>query len=261
MKHYSLIILSVIITIGVIAIYIANFYRTPLSDSTSDWGAWGNYVGIGISIISVSLIYITYKEQQESNRIGRFEEHYHVALKTLTELLENKKEIIVTAYNKIEYHFRNPFDPLTDYKQSNTQNILGYYYFSSVFDIRQECDEIFRYFFTILSSIQHSTILEEEEKNKYFTEVSCVLPEYARILFLCWGCYYKQNATEYYKKGLYRMTIIKNTSLHNVIKFACTNIRPQKEATNMDDIELDDYSNEEFQDTYKRFFNNKNKQQ
>lgn len=65
MKHYSLIILSVIIAIGLIAIYIANFYRTPLSDSTSDWGAWGNYVGIGISIISVSLLYITYTENRK----------------------------------------------------------------------------------------------------------------------------------------------------------------------------------------------------
>lgn len=261
MKHYSLIILSVIIAIGLIAIYIANFYRTPLSDSTSDWGAWGNYVGIGISIISVSLLYITYTEQKESNRIGRFEEHYHVGLKTLTELLENKKKIIETAYNKVENHFRNPFDPLTDYKQSNTRYILGYYYFSAVFDMKQECDEIFRYFFTILSSIQRSTILEDEEKNKYFTEVSCVLPEYARILFLCWGCYYKQNVTEYYKKGLYRMTIIKNTSLYNVIKFACTNIRPQRVKINREEIELEDYSNEEFQNTYNRLFNNKDQQQ
>lgn len=127
--------------------------------------------------------------------------------------------------------------------------------------MKQECDEIFRYFFTILSSIQRSTILEDEEKNKYFTEVSCVLPEYARILFLCWGCYYKQNVTEYYKKGLYRMTIIKNTSLYNVIKFACTNIRPQRVKINREEIELEDYSNEEFQNTYNRLFNNKDQQQ
>jgi len=244
-----------------IIIYIYHFLGTPLSDNTSDWGAWGSYVNIGISLISIYLIYVTYKEQQESNRIGRFEEHYHVALKTLTELLENKKEIIVTAYNKVENHFRNPVDPLTGYNQVKIQMMLGYFYFSAVFDMRQECDEVFRYFFTALSSIQHNTLLEEKEKDKYFTEISCILPEYARVLFLCWGCYYRQDVTKFYKKGLYRMAIINNASLCNIIRFACTNARPPQEETNMDDIELDDYSNEEFQDTYDRLFNNKNKQQ
>ena len=56
-------------------IYCYHFKGTSLSDNTSDWGAWGSYVGIGGSILSVSLIYITYKEQQESNRIGRALSH------------------------------------------------------------------------------------------------------------------------------------------------------------------------------------------
>ena len=84
----------VLIAVVLVIVYLANFSHAPLSDNTSDWGAWGSYVNVGISLISISLIYITYKEQQKSNKIARFEEHYHVALKTVSGLFERKKGII-----------------------------------------------------------------------------------------------------------------------------------------------------------------------
>lgn len=74
-----------------IIVYLIHFSHAPLSDNTSDWGAWGSYVNVGMSLISISLIYVTYQEQQKSNKIARFEEHYHVALKTASELFERKK--------------------------------------------------------------------------------------------------------------------------------------------------------------------------
>ena len=128
----------VVVIVLPIIIYCYHFKDTPLSDNTSDWGAWGSYVGIGISILSVSLIYITYKEQQESNRIGRFEEHFHISLRTSIELFEKRKNVIDSIFSKVENHVRNPFDPLTDYEQSKVQNILGYYYSSAVIDCREE---------------------------------------------------------------------------------------------------------------------------
>lgn len=249
----------VLVAVLLVIVYIANFFHMPLSDNTSDWGAWGSYVNVGISLISISLIYITYQEQQKSNKIARFEEHYHVALKTASELFEHKKEILGDLYTKIENHFRNPFDLLTGYTQSNTKNVLGYYYSSAAYDVLQDCDEVFRYFYTVLNSIKTNTIIDKDEKNRYYTEMSCLFSEEARILLLFWGCNNGVDCSDYYNKGLFRTSIINNKALVNIIKFACTGKRPKKEKINIENIEFEDYSNEEFSDTYNRLFNNKNK--
>lgn len=244
-----------------IGIYAYSFYYAPLSDETSDWGAWGSYVNVGISLISISLIYITYKEQQQSNKIARFEEHYHVALKTVGELFERKKDIIKNSYNKIENHFRNPFDPLTDYTQSNTKKVLGYYYFLAAYDIRQDSDELFRYFYTALDSIKSCPIIDVDEKDRCYTEMSCLFSEEARILLLFWGYNKGIDLSEYYSKGLFRMSIINNEALVNIVKFACTGERPKKKKINIEDIDFEYNTNEDFSEIYNRLFNNKNKQQ
>lgn len=251
----------VLIAVVLVIVYLANFSHAPLSDNTSDWGAWGSYVNVGISLISISLIYITYKEQQKSNKIARFEEHYHVALKTVSGLFERKKGIIKDSYDKIENHFRNPFDPLTDYTQSNTKKVFGYYYSSTSFDARQDCDEVFRYFYTILNSIKNNSVIDEDEKFRCYTEMSCLFSEEARILLLFWGYNKGIEFSEYYSKGLFCTSIINNETLVNIVKFACIGERPKKEKIDTENIELDDYSYEEFKDTYNRLFNNKNKQE
>lgn len=243
-----------------IIVYLIHFSHAPLSDNTSDWGAWGSYVNVGMSLISISLIYVTYQEQQKSNKIARFEEHYYVALKTASELFERKKEIIKDSYNRIENHFRNPFDPLTDYTQSNTKIVLGYYYSSAVFDVRQDCDEVFRYFYTVLNSIKNNSVIDEDEKFRCYTEISCLFLEEARILLLFWGYNNGIEFSEYYSKGIFRTSIINNKALLNIVKFACIGERPKKEKVDIENIELEDYSKEEFKDTYNRLFNNKNKQ-
>lgn len=261
MKRHVFIYLSAIITFGLIVAYIIHFHDTHLSDNSSDWGAWGSYVATGISILSVALIYITYKEQQESNRIGRFEQHYHVSLQTLTELFEKRKDIVGSIFPKVAEHFRNHFDPLTDYEQPKIQIMLGYYYSSAVVDTREECDEIFRYLHSTLLYINKETILSAQDKKRCITEISCLLSEEGRLLFLCWGCYLSFDVVKFYKSGLYHTSKLNNSSLTNVVRFVCTGIRPQKETVNFENIEFEDYSSEEFQDTYKRLFNNKTKRQ
>ena len=56
---------KVLLIAGIVAMcvpiaYIANFIGYSLSNESTDWGAFGSYIAIGISIISISLIYITY---------------------------------------------------------------------------------------------------------------------------------------------------------------------------------------------------------
>lgn len=100
MRHWYLPIVCAGIALILIGVYFFHFANMPLSDSTSDGGAWGSYVNIG----------------------ARFEEHYHVALKTAKELFEQENEIVRSVCDKIERHFRNPFDP---YQIFTTRNYFG----------------------------------------------------------------------------------------------------------------------------------------
>ena len=255
MKRYAFVLVGTAIAVVLIAFYAVHFYNAPLSDETSDWGAWGSFAGIGISILSVSLIYITYKEQQESNQIGRFEEHFHISLRTSIEIFEKRKNVIDSIFSKVENHFRNPFDSLMDYEQSKVQNLLGYYYSSTVRDSREECEEIFRYLYFFLLSIQDNSMLDNKEKESHFREISCLLPENGRILFLCWGFCSEHETKQFYNYGFYQTSIYNDTTLMDVVRFACIGKRPKKEKINVEDIEFEDHSSEEFQDTYERLFN------
>lgn len=80
-------------------------------------------------------------------------------------------------------------------------------------------------------------------------------------MLLFWGYNNGINLSDYYYEGVFRMNIINNKALLNIVKFACIGERPKKEKVDTENIDLEDYSNEEFKDTYNRLFNNKNKQQ
>lgn len=139
-------------------------------------------------------------------------------------------------------HFRNPFDPLTDYTQDNTRKVMGYYYSYAVYDMQQDCNQLFRYFYTILCSIKKDSSIDEDEKFRYYTEMSCVFSEEARLMLLFWGYYNQHDLSDFYDKELFRTSIINNESLINIVRFACTGQRPVKQEVNLDNIDLDDHS-------------------
>ena len=87
MKSRIIILFGVFSLLVTIIIYVLFFYDVTISDRTSDWGAFGSYIGIGISVLSETLFYITYNEQRHSNEIERFELHLKTMLGTFSELI------------------------------------------------------------------------------------------------------------------------------------------------------------------------------
>ncbi|HET6225267.1 MAG TPA: putative phage abortive infection protein [Bacteroidia bacterium] len=74
-----------------IYLYCSKFRKDELSDSTSDWGTFGDYIGgvLGtiLSFFSVILIYATYKNQVVFSSLQQFET-------TFFNLLQNQREIL-----------------------------------------------------------------------------------------------------------------------------------------------------------------------
>ena len=70
-------------------IYVICFVGAPVSNHTSDWGAFGSYASISISSLSIFLIYVTYREQRRTNEITRIERQIMTMINTLV-VLSNK---------------------------------------------------------------------------------------------------------------------------------------------------------------------------
>lgn len=83
------IVIATSFVIIIIIAYVIAFYGSSVSDKTSDWGVFGSYLDMGVGILSVALIYVTYKEQRQANRIGMFEQQMRFMFDKLSILLSN----------------------------------------------------------------------------------------------------------------------------------------------------------------------------
>lgn len=262
MRPRNYIYVAVAVLLLTIIVYVVCFYNTPLSEETTDWGAFGNYIGMGISILSVTLIYITYNEQRHSNRIERFEQHLKSMTDTLSELVKKDSISIEKDYQSFLSHFMAPFDDISDYEAQETEGICTYYLSQITYNKGNEYQNLFKYITLMIKYIIKEKALEKEEKEGRVVELSCILPESLRTFYFCWLLQQEDRGLlEYcYSNGLFVLDDPNDNLLSDVIRLVCTGTKPKKEAPvpiDPDNIELEDYSNEPFNETYKRLFNNK----
>ena len=262
MRPRNYIYVSVAILLLTIIIYVVCFYNMPLSDKTSDWGAFGSYVGMGISILSVALIYITYNEQRHSNRIERFEQHLKSMTDTLSELVKKNSISIEKDYQSFLSHFKVPFYDISDYEAQKTEGVCSYYLSLITYNRGNEYQNLFKYMTLVIKYIIKEKTLEKEDKEGRVVELSCILPESLRTFYFCWLLQQKNRGLlEYcYSNGLFVADDPNDNLLSDVIRLVCTGTKPKKETPVPIDpanIEFEDYSNEAFNETYNRLFNNK----
>ena len=121
----------ILIALGVamipLIVYVICFWGIEISDNTTDWGAFGNYVAVCLSVLSISLIYITYREQRKSNEISRAERHIATMLNTLDALYEKNQLRIESTFNKIIEHFKVPFYDLSEYEYRKVIKVCTFY--------------------------------------------------------------------------------------------------------------------------------------
>lgn len=262
MKYSKYILLAFIVLLLTIILYVVNFYGMPLSQRTSDWGAFGSYISIGISVFSVMLIYITYNEQRLSNRIERFEQHLKSMTDTLSDLVKRDKTSIDKDYQSFLSHFMVPFDDISDYEAPKIKDICTYYLSQITYDRGNEYQNLFKYMTLMIKHIIKEMALEKEEKEGRVVELSCILPESLRTFYFCWLLQQEnRELLEYcYSNGLFVVNEPNENLLSDVIRLVCTGNKPKKESPapiDPDNIELEDYTNELFDETYNRLFNNK----
>ena len=260
MRPKNYIYVAVAILLLTIIVYVVCFYNMPLSEETSDWGAFGSYIGMGISILSVTLIYITYNEQRHSNRTERFEQHLKSMTDTLSDLVKRDKTPIEKDYQSFLSHFMVPFYDISDYEAQKTEGVCTYYLSQITYNRGNEYQNLFKYMTLVIKYIIKEKTLEKEDKEGRVVELSCILPESLRTFYFCWLLQQEdRESLEYcYSNGLFEVDDPNDNLLSDVIRLVCN--KPKKEAPvpiDSDNIEFEDYSNEAFNETYNRLFNNK----
>ena len=113
------IILPIFTLIAVFAItaYVINFHNSGISNDTSHWGTFGDYIGgvLGtvFSFTSVLLIYLTFKKQQETSVLQQFESTFFSLLAVQREMMKSVTGKVITRNGlKKTYSGANFFEVL-----------------------------------------------------------------------------------------------------------------------------------------------------
>lgn len=254
-------IIAVIILIAIVLIvpYTICFRGYPISHSTSEWGAFSDYLSLGIGILSVILIYITYAEQQKANRISLFEQHLGVITSTIKILNEENEPLISSVYGKFCNHFQESIADFSDMNVEYIKGVFTYYYSLALDETTHDLSSYFQYVSSGLNFIVKEKYLPCKDLEGRLSEMCCLIPESSRVLYLCWTLLKNDNSwIEFFKEGLWNVTNPNLSLLSEAIAFICMG---RVEDSNIfhnsnDNTEPDigDYSKEKFPDTYKRLF-------
>ena len=265
MQPRTSIIIAFIVLLLTIIVYVVSFFGIPLSNETSDWGAFGSYMGIGISALSIALIYVTYNEQRRTNQISGFEQHLSTISNTIENLIDKNSETVKAAYSRFIEHFKVQLYDLSSCTKKKVEGVCTYYYSLALENNGGELYYLFEYINDSLSFIKEDKSISDKEKSRRIKELACAIPESVRFLFLCWKLTDNQDLLEYcYSNGFFMLGEPKNNLLEDIITFVCTGKRPPKrkqKAINPKDIVLEYDPKEQFHDTYERLYNTKTKQQ
>lgn len=245
-------------TIVMVLSYILNFIDTDISSNPADWGAFGNYAAVCVGTLSIALIYITYREQRRSNEITRTEQHIATMTKTLGSLVDKNISKIEIYYTNLCEHFKVPFGNMSDCEYDKVVKVCTYYYSSLTIEVNDSMDlnYMFQYMKLCIDYILQDKSLTRSDKQLRITELSCILPESVRILFLFWSLVYDYDDLEkYYKFGIFTLDAGSSDLLVKVIAYLCTkdvSSKKEEEVVKPADIILDNYPKEQFFETYNR---------
>lgn len=263
-----------IILLGVILIFIiisciVKFYDCSTFVGMVSWGTVADYMNVVVGILSIYLIYVTYREQSRSNKIGRFEERYKTFVHIFLDLMNSERPLIDSTYKSLCEHFAGVTTDVPVGTVEENCKILTYYYSSILLSAETESlNECFKYLNFFIGNLHHSKDISTEEKKARLLELSAVLSENVRILFFCWKlCENDKSLLDYCYKCHFLDIMPNDCILANIIHNICTSnfLNNKNDKIDWENIVIDvddTYRAEEtYADTYDRLFNNKTKQQ
>lgn len=251
--HIGLFTLIIVCLVPVL-LYMCNFGEEEISKYSQDWSNFGSYIGGVWVIVSIVLIYITYREQCRTNHISQIEQRTNRQLENIRRLSEKYSKNLFDSYNRIEKHFHdNPGDDLCD---ADITMALKYYYLSIK---RDYCDNsffelLFDYIYDAICMIDNDRILNDTEKHGYLLEFFMMLNRCDLFLLLCYII--ANNKNDFFqlliKYDIYNNFTIGNNVMNKIMVSILSNsIIPLPTIMN-NDLEFESYIDEQICNTIER---------
>lgn len=263
MKKNDKMILSIIcITIfGAIGVYLLNFHTAKISDDTSDWGDFGGYIGGTLSLISVFLIYYTYRKQSEMNYRNQFESIFFEMLNRQREIYRdiNGCKLFFELRADIETHFQTSFE--NNITKEDAQELFATY-FSYHISSKRACLHYFRHIYHIIKYVHYDTTISSIDKKRYIDMIQAEMSDdelFVSFFNVIWWCYSFQKKD--YLICLDEYSFFENLQssgkwfdICKIQLFANTKWKHSTPKYTIDDIDLGnvDYGKEEWYDTLDR---------
>ena len=256
MSDRKILITAIGIVIILLLFYFASFWGAGLSTETADWGSFGNYAAICVSVMSIAFIYVTYREQRNTNEIARTEQHVATMINTILLLSNGKQSRLESIYTKIIEHFKEPFPEIRNYQYNGIVKVCIYYYSTIDKEYINSMRYLIQYTHLSINFIIHDKSLSKANKQLRLTELSCIIPESIRIILFFWMIQnMSRDLKEFYPYGIFSLHDNSYSFLEGIITYVCTTKCPPDRPVqdiNVEDIILDDYPHELFSETYSR---------
>jgi hypothetical protein len=179
-----------LIAFASIGVFVLCWNGSHISTIMADWGSFADYIsGIPLSIITIIIIIVTYKEQKDSNRTIRFESSFFCLYSS-----ENSREtkVINQTYSKIKSHFDNVNDNL-ELNRNECVLLLSFYW-----NLHKE-ELNYKNLSTTLLYLIKTNLIEEKDKQHYLYILYSNLSDKDYLCFLSYLCnlYYIENRSDF----------------------------------------------------------------
>ena len=180
------ILLCVVIMILIVLLpYIIVFAQNGISHKNEDWSHLGGYINGTLGIVTIFLLYLTYREQRATNHIEHFEKILFKHIDEIVRLQEKYKGKMYYLCNYFmnfffyigEYHYNN------EYTKSQAKSAIQYRY-SNLANVElndRSFEDVLRYIEYSLSQIENDNLIDAKDfysleiKNNLTTETKVVL--------------------------------------------------------------------------------------
>jgi len=165
--------------------YMIVFAKNGISHQNEDWSHLGGYFGGTLGIVSIFLLYLTYREQRATNHIAHFEKILYSHINEIVRLQKEHKVVIEKMYDYFiglffylgEYHYCN------EYTKAQAKEVIEYVY-SHLKNVElndRSFEDLLQYIEYSLKQVEEDILIDAKElysleiKNHLTTETKIVL--------------------------------------------------------------------------------------
>ena len=179
----------VILVLIVFAPYIIVFAKNGISQQTQDWSYLGSYIGGTLSVVSIFLLYITYREQRRTNHIDHFMKAAAYHVDSIVKLQEKNKETIRFLSDKIVglFFYLGEYEYNNEYTKEEAEKVIGYSYSDLTINTQhnnRSFEDVFQYIGYAFNHIEDDTLIEG--KSNYVKEIDSVLTLDSKVILFCY---------------------------------------------------------------------------